>query len=194
MTWAARLHAATLDRIEPVSRLGVIRWDASQPIAENESGNLIASGVSAYDAVTAMFFGLLAQGESARAEELLAAWRTDEPDEPQIRFLSGVFAWWLGDERQAEEDFTATLAAQPGHVMTQLAVAELCEHVPVMRAPRERRYASSSLTAAAPSIPLARLSPRASTCSPISHPAMIRPSTQRFNSGFRANVSPMKVP
>jgi mono/diheme cytochrome c family protein/Flp pilus assembly protein TadD len=122
---SARQHDAAASQLDAASRLGSIRWEANQQIPENAAGDLLAAGVAPQEVVTAMFFGLLSQGEAARAEALLDAWQADEPEEPQGMFLRGVYAWWNGAEQEAEAAFAKTLEVQPGHEMTQLAMAEL---------------------------------------------------------------------
>jgi len=156
---SAREFGADAWQIDQERRLGDLRWGRFQASPEAELSALLTEGAAPEDAASSVVFGLLTQGQPARAREALDVWASDLPDDAHVQFMYGIFYRWAGDFAQAESYYRGTLARQPRYELARAGLIELLEGQNRLREALElnRELVAMAPTNTSAKITLARL-------------------------------------
>lgn len=155
----AQQYGAAAWQIDQERRLGDLRWGRFHASPESEMLALISDGAAPEDAASSLVFGLLAQGQPAKAKEVLDVWATDFPGDAHVQFMYGVFCRWTGDFAQSESYYGSTLARQPRYELARAGLIELLEGQNRLREALQfnRELAAMAPSNASAKITLARL-------------------------------------
>lgn len=121
----AKKKGAAAALIERERRLAMIQAGRLLPGPDNQIGLLIAQGYDSTATVEAFVYGALARGDTAQAWEIVLAWGTDLPDDPNHKYMAGIYWQISNNSDKAEEMQRAALRREPHHELAMLALAEI---------------------------------------------------------------------
>lgn len=125
----AREIDADAAAVQHEERLGALRWESGTTVADDEWKRLVDAGVDRDEAAFGVVYGLLAAGETERAERLLLEWQPVAAQPQQVAFMRGLLAQVRQDWEHAKKHFEAVLEREPEHGMAHATLAQLSENL-----------------------------------------------------------------
>ncbi len=124
---AAEKAGAPPEMVAQERTLGLIQAGRFDQTGDRQPAQLLAQGFPPHELAEALVCGLLVRGQPDEARKTLDAWAADFPDHPHVAYMRGTYWQWLGNAREAEEQFRQALARDPRHELARMALAELLE-------------------------------------------------------------------